>query len=732
MNAKTGALTGSASNTGGYSFTVQVTDSSPIPNTFTRQFNINIYSQLQISTTSLPGGIIGTVYAQSLSTTGGSGADYVWSATGLPAFLSINPATGTISTVTGQNGIPGTYSFTVTVNDPGPPAQTATQSLSIGFTENTTVTITASPNPALLGVPVTVAVTVMAGVSGTPTGSVSVKDATGAACTATLTSGSGSCQLTPSAPSASDTVTASYPGNGLYNANSGTTTLVVNKGTTTLSLVLSTASAVVGQQVVASVTVIPPGGETISPSGMVQVSDGLGASCIVAALTAASPGQSSSGSCTLVPVSTGNRAVTAAYAGDTSFLASNATANLAVTQAFTSTKVSSPQTAAVAGQTITVSFQVGANAPSTGTPVPTGTVTVSNSTGGGCTGGLANGSGSCTLTVTNSGTSSLTGAYSGDSNYTGSSSPPTPGPTVGKSNTTTSASASPNPSVVGQPYIVNVAVTPAFSGIPTGQVAVSDGAGGSCGIMLSSGKGSCQMASSTAGIRSLTASYGGDSNFNASVGAANQTVNIANTATAITSTSPNPSVLGQPVTVKSSVTAVAPGAGTPTGTVKVTASTGESCSNSVALGGCSLTFTTAGSRTLTAAYVGSPNFAASSSVAVTVTESVGDFTITASPTAQTIPSGHQGMFQITLTAIGGLTGNVNLTCNGAPANSTCTVSPSVVDLSGSGLISTTVALNTAMNVNHGTFTLTFTGTLGSGNAATGGLTRSTNVSLTVK
>jgi hypothetical protein len=41
-------------------------------------------------------------------------------------------------------------------------------------------------------------------------------------------------------------------------------------------------------------------------------------------------------------------------------------------------------------------------------------------------------------------------------------------------------------------------------------------------------------------------------------------------------------------------------------------------------------------------------------------------------------------------------------------------------------------LNTAMNVNHGTFTLTFTGTLGSGSAATGGLTRSTSVSLTVK
>jgi Big-like domain-containing protein len=275
-------------------------------------------------------------------------------------------------------------------------------------------------------------------------------------------------------------------------------------------------------------------------------------------------------------------------------------------------------------------------------------------------------------------------------------------------------------------------VAPAFSGIPTGQVAVSDGAGGLCGITLSSGKGSCLMASTAAGARTLTATYGGDSNFNASAGAASQTVNIANTATAIVSTAPNPAVLGQPVTVRFAVTAVAPGAGTPTGTVSVKASTGESCSNSVASGSCALTFTTAGSRNLTAAYSGDTNFAASTSAAVTVTESVGDFSITATPASQTISSGHQGMFQITLTAIGGLTGNVNLTCSGTPPNSTCTVSPGVVSLGGSGSISTTVNLSTARNVTHGTFTLTFTGTLGSGNPATGGLTHSTSASLTVK
>jgi len=211
-----------------------------------------------------------------------------------------------------------------------------------------------------------------------------------------------------------------------------------------------------------------------------------------------------------------------------------------------------------------------------------------------------------------------------------------------------------------------------------------------------------------------------------------EAVTMASTTTAIRSTSPDPSVLGQPVTVNYAVMPVAPGAGTPTGTVTVSASTGEACSNPTASGSCSLTFTTAGSRTLIATYRGDTNFASSTSTAVTVTESVGDFTIAVSPTSQTIPSGHQGISNITLTPIGGLAGNVTLTCSGAPQNSTCTVSPQVVSLTGSTPVSTTVTLSTSMSVNHGTFTLMFTGTLGSGNPATGGLTRSTTASLTVK
>lgn len=100
-----------------------------------------------------------------------------------------------------------------------------------------------------------------------------------------------------------------------------------------------------------------------------------------------------------------------------------------------------------------------------------------------------------------------------------------------------------------------------------------------------------------------------------------------------------------------------------------------------------------------------------------------DFTIAASPLSQTISSGHTASYAITLTSLGGLTGNVALSCSGAPAHSTCTVSPSPLMLNGTA--KTMVTLNASMSVNHGTFTLIFTGNIGT-------LTHSVPVSLTVK
>jgi hypothetical protein len=94
------------------------------------------------------------------------------------------------------------------------------------------------------------------------------------------------------------------------------------------------------------------------------------------------------------------------------------------------------------------------------------------------------------------------------------------------------------------------------------------------------------------------------------------TVNRATTTTSITSHLPSPSTLKQPVVVAFAVAPQFTGT-TPTGNVTVTASTGESCTGTVAAGNCSITtFNTAGTRTLTATYAGSSNFLGSTSAGV--------------------------------------------------------------------------------------------------------------------
>ena len=185
--------------------------------------------------------------------------------------------------------------------------------------------------------------------------------------------------------------------------------------------------------------------------------------------------------------------------------------------------------------------------------------------------------------------------------------------TVGKANTTTTITAdNPDPSVVGEAVSVQWTVTvnsPGALGAPlTGNVTVSDGTD-SCVADVSAGQ--CNITFTSAGAKSLTATYAGDLNYNgsASTPATPHTVNKSNTTTTITADNPDPSTPGQSVTVEWTVTVDSPGSGTPTGNVTVTVSGGaETCSAPVATGQCSLVLNTTGPRTITATYAGDTNF----------------------------------------------------------------------------------------------------------------------------
>ncbi|MCX8068635.1 MAG: PKD domain-containing protein, partial [Anaerolineae bacterium] len=193
--------------------------------------------------------------------------------------------------------------------------------------------------------------------------------------------------------------------------------------------------------------------------------------------------------------------------------------------------------------------------------------------------------------------------------------------TVNRADTTTTITADePDPSVVGQSVTVSVtvaAVAPG-SGTPTGVVSVTATGGGNpaCQATLSGGSGACSLVFPAAGPVTLNATYGGDANFNGSSDTEAHTVNRADTTTTITADEPDPSVVGQSVTVSVTVAAVAPGSGTPTGVVSVTATGGGNPACQATLSGgsgaCSLVFTAAGPVTLTATYGGDANFNGSS------------------------------------------------------------------------------------------------------------------------
>jgi len=197
---------------------------------------------------------------------------------------------------------------------------------------------------------------------------------------------------------------------------------------------------------------------------------------------------------------------------------------------------------------------------------------------------------------------------------------------VNASSTTVITNISPNSSVVGQPYIVTftVAAAPPASGTPTGTVTVTDGAGASCTAQAPSG--SCALTSTSAGSKSVVATYAGDGNFAGSASPAHShSVGPAATTALITNVSPEPSAFGAPVTVSFTVTVNPPGAGTPVGNVTVSYQSAGSClPQPVSAGQCTFVPTATGTRNLRALF----------------TPSTGDWTSDQSPNvAHTVTDG---------------------------------------------------------------------------------------------
>ena len=309
---------------------------------------------------------------------------------------------------------------------------------------------------------------------------------------------------------ATATFTGTAVGAGSANAavDNGTATAAVTvaQASTTTTLVSSVNPSVYNQSVTftATVSVTAPGSGT--PTGTVQFRDN-GVAIAGCTSVAVSNGQAQ---CSTGTLSVGSHSITAVYSGDTNFTAStSATLTQTVNKSNTTTTITAdtPDPSA-RGQAVTVTFTVVGQFGGTAT----GNVTVSDGVNS-CTGTVA--AGNCSITLTTVGSRTLTATYAGDMNFNGSVSANEPH-TVNKAGTTTTITAdTPDPSTVNQPVTVSYTVTvnAPGAGIPTGNVTVSDGVNSCTGTVAA---GQCVITLTTAGARTLTATYAGDANFNGS------------------------------------------------------------------------------------------------------------------------------------------------------------------------------------------------------------------------
>ena len=206
----------------------------------------------------------------------------------------------------------------------------------------------------------------------------------------------------------------------------------------------------------------------------------------------------------------------------------------------------------------------------------------------------------------------ITADYLGDPGFAPSSDSLTQ--TVGLAGTVTTVTSSKEPSTLSEQITITAHVVAASgTGTPTGSVTFTDGPVTLGTASLAGNDAAITLATLALGDHSIGATYGGSSSFAASTSASIiQTVQRVPTGTVVVSSS-QPAVFGQPVTWTAAVSAAAPAAGVPTGTV--TFADGSTVLGSITLvagqAGVTSAALTIGVHTITASYGGDATYASS-------------------------------------------------------------------------------------------------------------------------
>jgi Bacterial Ig-like domain (group 3)/FG-GAP-like repeat len=296
-----------------------------------------------------------------------------------------------------------------------------------------------------------------------------------------------------------------------------------------------------------------------------------------------------SASFSISSLNAGTHSITAVYGGDTNFTGSTSTVlSQTVNHASSTTTLALSPTTPTVGKTATLTATV--------TPGATGTVTFKNGAAVLGSGTISGGVATFSTTSLVVGPHSFTAIYAGDSNFNAS--------TSAVLNRTINPEVMLNVSDPNPTFGESITITALLPPGATGTVNFSDESGPLGSATVSGAQASISISSLPAGSHSLSAAYSGDSN-NPAASSANLfiTVNQAAVTLAVTS-SIQPSLYGDIITFRATVTTGATGS--------ITFTDGGTTLGTASIVSGVATFTpslfVAGAHTVTATYSGDSNF----------------------------------------------------------------------------------------------------------------------------
>ena len=403
------------------------------------------------------------------------------------------------------------------------------------------------------------------------------------------------------------TLNVNYPASGVdpyYGASSNQVTFTVTKANT-ITTVSSIPPAFAGQpDIRVTVTYQAPGSGV--PTGTVQLFGGslAGATSTLSSTTSNCP--TGFAICAVAFFSVPTSSYSATYSGDANFLPSTSASNATASNSSASssiTLIASPNPVPSSNQVVVLTANVsGLNG---GNRQPSGTVTFSDN---GTVIGIVSlvGSVATYSTTLGPGSHAIIASYSGDAIYPDAST--SIGVTVIKLPPSTAFSSNPATSVFGQP----VTLTVRFTG-PQGGTASPGGSVQFLNNSLPIGKpvtisGSVASLSFDAlpvGPNNIGVTYGGDSNFPS----VTRNVGIVKVLQAQVTVALTSATIGSQMALTAAIAVVAPGAGTPTGTVKfVDSLTNAVLGNPILAGGTAAVTVPVTGDPIVAMYSGDINF----------------------------------------------------------------------------------------------------------------------------